>query len=174
MTLDGVCDHTVLTPGEGIHQHYQELLESGDAILYGRITFELMEFWPTLLENPSEVQSMNDFAKAIDRIPKIVFSNTLSQLTWSTATLADQPLIEMVTKLKQQSGKPVLVGSRSLIIQLMKLNLIDEFQLCIHPVIAGGGLPLFENMDQRKELKLVKTKHFDGGAVILCYEPVGS
>ena len=171
MTLDGFCDHTAGLPDEEIHQHYTELLGQGDVILYGRITYQLMEFWRTLLENPSEEKSMNDFAMAIDKIPKIVFSHTLNNVEWESATVAKRDLKEEVLELRQQSGKDIFVGSRSLIIQLMKLNLIDEYQLCIHPVIAGNGLPLFENINDRTILKLVKTKTFSGGAVILYYEP---
>ena len=171
MTLDGICDHTAGIPDEEIHQHYTELLGQGDAILYGRTTYQLMEFWRTLLENPSEEKSMNDFAMAINKIPKIVFSRTLKNVEWKSATVAKRDLKEEALELKQQSGKDIFVGSRSLIIQLMKLNLIDEYQLCIHPVIAGSGLPLFENINDRTILKLIRTKTFSGGAVTLYYEP---
>lgn len=174
MTLDGYCDHTAIIPDEEIHQHYTELLSQGDIILYGRITYQLMEFWQTILENPSDEKSMNDFAKAIDKIQKIVFSRTLNNVEWESAAVAKRDLKEEVSELRQSShsgSKDIFVGSRSLIIQLMKLNLIDEFQLCVHPVIAGSGLPLFENMNDRKILKLIKTKIFNGGAVILYYEP---
>jgi len=170
-TLDGICDHTAGLPDEEIHQYYTELLSQGDAILYGRTTYQLMEFWRTLLDNPSEEKSMNDFATAIDKIPKIVFSHTLKSMDWNSATIAKRDLKETVLELKQQSGKNILVGSRSLIIQLMKLNLIDEYQLCVHPVVAGSGLPLFENINDRTILKLIKTKSFSGGAVTLYYEP---
>jgi dihydrofolate reductase len=169
MTLDGIFDHTAGIPDEEIHQHYTELLGQGGAILYGRTTYQLMEFWRTLVENPSEEKSMNDFARAIDKIPKIVFSHTMKNTEWDSAQLSTQPLEETVKDLKQQSGKDVFVGSRSLIIQLMKLNLIDELQLCVYPVIAGSGLPLFENINDRTLLKLIKTKTFSGGAVILYY-----
>ena len=171
MTLDGFCDHTAGLPDEEIHQHFTELLGQADFILYGRTTYQLMEFWRTLLENPSDEKSMNDFAIAIDKIPKIVFSHTLKNVDWETARLASRDIKEEVLELKQQSGKDILVGSRSLIIQLLKLNLIDEFQLCIHPVIAGTGLPLFESINDRTVLKLIKTKTFSGGAVTLYYEP---
>lgn len=171
MTLDGVCDHTALSPGEEIHHHYEELLGQGDAILYGRITYQLMQFWQTVLEEPSEQQSMNDFAMAIDKIPKIVFSNTLKDVGWDSARLSDKSLEEEVAELRQQPGGDILVGSRSVIMQLMKLNLIDEYQFCVHPVVAGDGMPLFENMKDRITLKLIKTKTFDGGAIILYYEP---
>jgi len=171
MTLDGFCDHTAGIPDEEIHQHYTELLGQGGAILYGRTTYQLMEFWRTLLENPSGKKSMDDFAVAINKIPKIVFSRTLEHVEWESATVAKRDLEEEVLKLKQQAGKDIFVGSPSLIIQLMKLDLIDEYQFCIHPVVAGGGLPLFENINDRTILKLIKTKSFSGGAVTLYYEP---
>ncbi len=171
MTLDGFCDHTAGLPDEEIHQHYTELLGGGAAILYGRTTYQLMEFWRTVLENPSGEKSMNDFAMAIDKIPKIVFSHTLKNVDWKSATIANRDLKETVLELKQQPGNDIFIGSRSLIIQLMKLNLIDEYQICVHPVVAGSGLPLFEDISDRTILKLVKTKTFKGGAVTLYYEP---
>jgi dihydrofolate reductase len=171
MTLDGFCDHTAGLPDEEIHQHYTKLLGQADSILYGRTTYQLMEFWRTLIENPSDEKSMNDFAIAIDKIPKIVFSHTMKDVEWDSARLSGQAIEEEVLALKQQSGKDILVGSRSLIIQLMKLNLIDEYQLCVHSVVAGSGLPLFENINDRTILKLIKTKTFSGGAVTLYYEP---
>ena len=171
MTLDGFCDHTAGIPDEEIHQHYTELLNEGDAILYGRITYQLMEYWRPLVKNPSGEKTMDDFAKAIDKIPKIVFSHTLKNVEWESAKLANRAIEEEVLELKQQPGRDILVGSRSLIIQLMKLNLIDEYQLCVHPVVVGSGLPLFENINDRTILKFVKTKTFSGGAVMLYYEP---
>jgi dihydrofolate reductase len=171
MTLDGIFDHTAGVPDEKIHQHYTELINNADAILYGKITYQLMQFWQTLLKNPSGEKSMDDFAMAIDKIPKIVFSHTLKNTEWDSARLSNQSLEEEVLELKKQSGNDILVGSRSLIIQLMKLKLIDELQLCVYPVIAGEGLPLFKNLNDRNVLKLTKTKTFSGGAVILYYEP---
>lgn len=171
MTIDGICDHTAGIPDEEIHQHYTELLGQGDVILYGRITYELMEFWRTLLENPSEEKSMNDFATAIDRIPKIVFSQTIKNVEWQSATLAKRALKDEVLALQQQPGKDIFVGSRSLIIQLIKLGLVDEIQLCIHPMVEGGGMALFENINDRIIFKLIKTKTFNNGAIILYYQP---
>jgi len=114
---------------------------------------------------------MNDFALAIDKIPKIVFSHTLKNIGWKSAKLATRSPEEEVLDLKQQSGKDIFVGSPGLIAALINLNLIDEFQICVHPVIAGGGLPLFKNITDRTVLKLIKTKNFSGGAIILYYEP---
>lgn len=171
-TLDGICDHTAGVPDQELHDYYTELLNQGDVILYGRITYQLMEYWRAFLEAPAEEESMNDFAVAMDKIQKVVFSSTLKSIDWQSAKLADKDLEKKVLELKKQSGKDILIGSRSLILQLMKLNLIDEYQICVHPVVAGRGLPLFENIKDRTVLKLLKTKIFSGGAVMLYYEPV--
>jgi dihydrofolate reductase len=171
MTVDGICDHTAGIPDSEIHQHYTELLGQGDAILYGRITYELMGFWRTILENPSEEKSMNDFAAGIDRIPKIVFSHTLKNVDWESTSIAKRDLKDEVLELKKQSGKDIFIGSRSLIVQLLKLNLIDELQLCIHPLLEGNGLQFFEDINNRIIFKLVKTKIFKNGAIILYYQP---
>lgn len=172
MTIDGVCDHTAGLPDEEIHQHYAELLDSTGLALYGRTTYQLMQYWQTVLENPSGEKTTDDFAAAMDRIPKLVFSNTLTSTGWNSAELATRPLEETVRELKQQEGKDILVGSRSLIIQLLNLNLIDEYQLCVHPMVAGSGLPLFENVKGRPIFKLTKTKIFGNGAITLYYEPL--
>lgn len=171
MTLDGFCDHTAIEPDEEIHQHYADLLREAGSVLYGRKTYHLMEFWRELVENPSGDRSMDDFAVVMDRAPKIVFSQSLKSLDWKSAELAHSDLKETVLELRQQSGKDILVGSRSLIMQLMKLKMIDELQLCVHPVIAGSGLPLFGNLKEWFIFNLRKTKTFSGGAVILYYEP---
>jgi dihydrofolate reductase len=117
---------------------------------------------------------MDDFATSIDKIQKLVFSNTLIDTGWGSATLAKRPLDEEILELKQQSGKDILVGSRSLIIQLLNSYLIDEFQICIHPVIEGKGLLLFDQIKERIALKLVKTKSLNSGAIVLYYEPTST
>lgn len=171
MTLDGFCDHTSGVPDEEIHQHYTDLLRSADTTLYGRITYQLMEFWRTVLENPTGNKAMDDFAVAIDNTPKIVFSRTLKNVDWKSAKLASQDLEKEVMELKQQSGKDVFVCSPSLIVACTKLNLIDEYQLCVHPIILGKGLPLFKNITDSINLKLLKTKLFGSGSIVLYYEP---
>jgi dihydrofolate reductase len=171
MTLDGYCDHTAVIPDEEIHYHYAELLDTAGVILYGRKTYELMQYWQALVKEPSGNKSMDDFAVVMDRTPKLVFSQTLKDTGWESAKLAEKPIKEEVLALKQQEGKPILVGSPSLIVSLTNLDLIDEYQLCIHPVVAAGGLPLFKNVNNRLDLKLLKTKTFGGGAELLYYEP---
>ncbi len=173
MTIDGNCDHTAGIAHKELHQHYTELLRNAGTLLYGRITYQLMEnYWPTLVRNPSGNTANDEFAVAIDNIPKLVFSHTLQSVEWESARLARKDLKEEVRELRQQSGKDILVGSRSLIISLLNFNLLDEFQLTVHPVIAGPGLPLFEDVNDRIVLKLMKTKKFNGGSLTFYYAPV--
>jgi dihydrofolate reductase len=171
MTLDGICDHTVGIPDEDLHNHYAELLDNAGILLYGRKTYQLMQYWQTLLKNPSGQKSMDDFALAIDKIPKIVFSQNMKNTEWNSAKLATKEIEKEVLELIQQSGKDILVGSRSLIIQLINFDLIDEFQICIYPMIEGKGLQLFDNIKDRTIFKLLKTKIFGSGAIVLYYEP---
>ena len=174
MTLDGFCDHTTSVADDEIHQHYNELLHSAGTLVYGRITYQLMEsFWPTLVANPGGNQPMDEFAVLIDGIPKVVFSHTLKNVEWKNTMLAKRDIKEEIAALKQQAGKDILVGSRSLIISLLNLDLIDEFQLCVQPIIAGGGLSLFKNINDRIDLRLLKTKTFNSsGSILFYYEPV--
>ena len=172
MTLDGFCDHTAVDSDDEIHQHYDELLKNAGDILYGRITFQLMEYWRTVVENPTGNQSHDDFAVTIDNVSKIVFSQTLKDLSWKNSRLAKGTLEEEVSMLRQQPGKDIFVGSPGMIIQSMNLHLVDELQLCIHPVMAAKGRLLFKNLQERISLKLLNTKTFRSGAIIHYYEPV--
>ena len=171
MTLDGFCDHDKMSADDEIHDHYTELLRGAGAVIYGRKTFELMEFWPTLLKNPSGNAAMDEFAMAIDEVHKIVYSRTLEKVEWKTAELKRELIKDEIVELKQQPGKPIFVGSPSMIVQLGNLGLIDEYQLGIHPTVVGSGLPLFKNINKRINLKLLRTKTFGCGAVIHYLEP---
>lgn len=116
MTLDGFCDHTAGLADEELHQHYAKLIDNAGVILYGRTTYQLMQFWQTLLKHPSGEKAMDDFAVSIDKIQKLVFSGTLKDTGWESAKLASRPLDEAISELRQQPGKDILVGSRSSII----------------------------------------------------------
>ena len=174
MTLDGYCDHTVGIADDQTHAHYSDLLRSLDTILYGRITFQLMEYWKSVVENPTGIKATDDFADAIDNIQKIVYSHTLKGVDWKNTELKSEIVKEEILELKQQPGKDIGVGSPSLIVTLGKLDLIDEYQIGVHPIVIGSGLPLFKNVTDRIDLKLLKTKTFDCGVVIHCYEPTES
>jgi dihydrofolate reductase len=172
MTLDGFCDHTAMIADEETHQHYSELIRNAGTLIFGRITYQLMEsYWPSVVKNPTGIKSTDEFAVAIDNISKIVFSRTLKNVDWKNTELKKEVIKEEVLELKQQAGKNILVGSPSLIVALTQLDLIDEYQLSVQPIVLGSGLPLFRNLKDRINLKLLKTKTFGCGAVILYYEP---
>ena len=172
MTLDGFCDHTAMIADEETHQHYTDLLHDSGAILFGRITYQLMEYWPTVVKNPTGNKSMDDFALTIDKIPKIVFSHTLKNIEWETARLATRNFKEEVEELRQQNGKDILLGSPSLIVASTQLDLADEYHLVVQPTILGSGLPLFKNISYRIDLILLKTKIFNCGAIALYYKRI--
>ncbi len=135
-----------------------------------------MEYWQPLVKNPSGEKTMDDFAMAIDKIPKIVFSHTLKNVEWESAKLANRAIEEEILELKQSrygGSKNILVGSPSLIVALTQLDLIDEYQLGVQPIVFGSGLPLFKNISDKTILKLLKTKSFRSGAITLYYEPSG-
>ena len=175
MTLDGFCDHTAMIADDEIHQHYNELLSNAGTLIYGRITYQLMEsYWPSVVKNPTGNKPMDEFAVLIDNISKIVFSRTLKDVDWKNTQLKKEVIKEEVLELKQSrngGSKNILVGSPSLIVALGHLDLIDEYQLGVQPTVLGSGLPLFKNVEDRIDLKLLKTKTFGCGAVILYYEP---
>ena len=173
MTLDGFCDHTAMIADDELHKNANELLRNADTLLFGRVTYQLMESgWPPIVKKPTGIKSMDEFAVLIDNISKIVFSKTLKNVEWKNTTLAKGDIKEEVLKLKQQPGKNIVVGGPSILIELMKLDLIDEYQLCVQPIVLGSGLALFKNIKDRIDLKLLKTKTFASGAVIHYYETI--
>ena len=172
MTLDGFCNHEAMIADEEIHQHYNELLSNADTLIYGRITYQLMEsYWPSVVKNPTGNKPMDEFAVLIDNISKIVYSRTLQHVDWKNTTLKKEVIQEEILELKQQTSKSIVVGSPGLIVALTQLDLIDEYQLGVQPTVLGSGLPLFKNIRDRIDLKLLKTKTFGCGAVMLYYEP---
>ena len=173
MTLDGFCDHTAMIADDEIHQHYTDLLNDAGTLLYGRITYQLMEsYWPSVVKDPTGNKATDEFALAIDRSPKIVFSHTLKNVDWKNSTLKHELIKEEILELKQQTGKPILVGSPSLIASLTQFDLIDEYQLAIQPTVVGKGLPLFKNISERVDLKFLKSKPFECGVIIHYYESI--
>ena len=173
MTLDGFCDHTAMIADEEIHEHYNELLRNADTLIYGRTTYQLMEsYWPTVVKDPTGNKPTDDFAILIDNIPKIVYSRTLKNVEWKNTNLKNEINEEEILELKQtRNDGNIIVGSPSLIVAFANLNLIDEYQLGVQPILSGRGLPLFKNLKDRIDLKLLKTKTFVCGAIALYYEP---
>lgn len=170
MTVDGVSDHTAVDPDADIHQHYTELLRNAGVLLYGRTTYHLMEYWRTVLDHPTGNAAMDEFAVVMNETPKVVFSHTLKSPDWHSARLATQDLASEVRQIRSTPGKDIYVGSPGLITQLTQMKMIDEYQFCIHPVIAGHGQRLFRDITEKVSLRLQQTKLFRCGAIILYYE----
>jgi dihydrofolate reductase len=172
VTLDGFCDHTAMNADEEIHEHYNDLLRNSGTLIYGRITYQLMEkFWPSVVKNPTGNKPIDEFAVLIENIPKVIFSRTLENVGWKNTTLKKDLVKEEVSQMKQEAGKNIVVGSPSLIVAFMRLGLVDEYQLCVHPTVLGNGLRLFKNVDETAQLQLLRTKTFRCGAVALYYQP---
>ena len=175
MTLDGFCNHTAMIADAEIHQHYTELINNAGTLLYGRVTYQLMEsYWPLVVKNPTGIKSEDDFAVAIDNIPKIVFSRTLQNVNWKNTELKKEVIKDEILELQQShhgGSKNILVGSPGLIAAFAQLGLINEYQLGVQPTILGSGLTLFKNVSDRINLTLLKTKTFGCGAITLYYEP---
>jgi len=171
ITVDGYCDHTATNAvDDELHEHYNDLMRNTGTMLWGRTTYQLMEsYWPTLVENPSGNKAEDDFAALADNMHKVLYSRTLQTADWNNTELKHDLTREDILQLKQQDGKPIVAGSPSIIVQLTQMGLIDEYQLCIHPIIVGRGLPLFRNITDNVNLKLLKTKTFGSGAVVLYY-----
>jgi len=170
MTLDGFCNHEAMTADDEVHEHYNDLLRQADTLIYGRKTYQLMEsYWPLIVKEPTGNKPTDEFAVLIDDLAKIVYSHTLEGVVWNNSTLKREVIPEEILELKRQEGKNILVGSPSMIAAFTKLGLIDEYQLCIQPILLGSGLTLFKNIGNRVNLSLLKTKTFQCGAVVHYY-----
>jgi dihydrofolate reductase len=146
-----------------------QMLKSGDTLLFGRVTYELMaSFWPT----PHAIKNAPLVAEGMNNADKIVFSRTLKKVEWNNTRLVKDNIAEEVRKMKQLPGKDMtLLGSGSILTQLARQGLIDEYQLMVAPIALGEGTPLFKGIEHRLSLKLKTTRTFRNGNVLLCYQP---
>jgi dihydrofolate reductase len=172
MTLDGFCDHDVIAPDAELHQHFADVVKNADTLLYGRKTSQLMEYWKSVVENPTGEPATDDFAKAIDAVRKIVYSRTLEGTDWRNTELRREIDKTDIENLKRRDGNDIYAGSPSMLVQLSNLGLVDEYQIMLHPSVVGSGLPLFKDIADRIDLKLTNSKPFRSGAILLTYEPV--
>ena len=143
--------------------------KSGGELLFGRVTFQLMEsFWPT----PMAAQQFPEVADQMNKLRKVVFSRTLDSVSWENTRLLKGDLVDEVRKLKQEPGPDmVIMGSGSIISQLAPEKVIDEYQVVVNPIVLGAGRTMFDGMKERLNLRLIKTRAFGNGNVLLCYEP---
>lgn len=171
VTLDGCCNHRTIVPDEELHRHAVENLTRADALLFGRVTYQMME---SAFRSPASTAGMPDwmqpFAKTISAAKKYVVSSTLEQVDWN-AEFVRGDLGQAVQQLKQQSGKGLFVGGVMLPMALAELGLIDEYEFVVQPVLVGHGPSLFAGMSKRVDLKLVSRLEYRSGAVALRYEP---
>jgi len=173
LTADGCCDHRKGLPNEEVHDYFTQLIQEAGLLVYGRKTYELMvPFWPDMARaGTAPTKALQDFARAFDATPKLVFSRSLSSLEDRNSKLAKAGLQDEMLKLKQEEGGDILVGGVDLPSQLIKLNLVDEFHFVIHPVIAGEGRRLLDNTELQEQLQLMlaETKVFKSGTIGLRY-----
>ncbi len=171
VALDGCCDHRAIPADEELHRHAVENLEQADALLFGRVTYEMMEaaFRPSA-EPETSPDWTEPFARTIDAAKKYVVSSTLDRVDWN-AELVRGDLEEAVQQLKRVSGKGLFVGGVKLPLALAELGLIDEYEFVVHPRLAGHGPTLFAGLAKHVELKLVSRLEFRSGAVAMRYEP---
>jgi dihydrofolate reductase len=169
--LDGCCDHRAGFADEELHRHAVENLERADALLFGRVTYEMMEaaFRPQA-RTDALLEWMEPFARTIDAAKKYVVSSTLDRVDWN-AELVRGDLGNAVQQLKRQSGKGLFVGGVQLPQALAELGLIDEYEFVVHPRLVGHGPTLFAGLSKYVDLKLVGRLEFGSGAVAIRYEP---
>jgi dihydrofolate reductase len=171
VTLDGCCDHRVMTADEDLHRHAIENLERADALLLGRVTYEMMEAaWRLATRTIVMPDWTEPFARTIDAAKKYVVSSTLKQVDWN-AELVRGDLGTVVQQLKRQPGRGLLVGGVTLPFALAELGLIDEYEFVVHPRLAGHGPTLFAGLSKYVDLKLVSRLELGSGAVAMRYEP---
>jgi dihydrofolate reductase len=172
VSLDGCFDHTIGVPDEEVGQYYMDLVRDADLFVFGRKTYELMvPYWPDIAKSDSEDKMDKDFAEAFVSRKKVVFSRSLATAEGDNTRIVRTNLRDEVLKLKQESGKSILVGGVDIPSQLIALGLVDEFRFVVMPVLAGKGKRLFEGVSLEKlQLKLVESRIFkSSGSVLLHY-----
>ncbi|HEX7896904.1 MAG TPA: dihydrofolate reductase family protein [Planctomycetota bacterium] len=171
VTLDGCCDHRGIPADEELHRHAIENFKRADALLFGRVIYQMMEaaFRPPA-RDVARPEWTEPFARTIDAAKKYVVSSTLDRVDWN-AELVRGDLGEAVRRLKQESGKGLFTGGVKLPLALAELGLIDEYEFVVHPRVAGHGPTLFAGLSKSVDLKLVSRQEFASGAVATRYEP---
>jgi dihydrofolate reductase len=175
ITLDGCCDHRAGSTDEDLHRYWAENLAQADALLFGRVTYQMMEAaWRPPAQTgvrPDWMQPwMQPFARTIHAAKKYVVSSTLARVDWN-AELVRGDLRTAIQQLKRESGKGLFLGGVKLPQALAELGLIDEYEFVVHPRLAGHGPTLFAGLSKHVDLKLVSSRQFSSGAVAMRYEP---
>jgi dihydrofolate reductase len=171
LTIDGCCDHQTIIPDEELHRHAMENIARADALLFGRVTYTMMEAaWRHPAPEGSRPAWTEPFGRTIDAARKYVVSSTLNQVDWN-AELVRGDLGAAVTRLKQMPGRGIFTGGVTLPLALAELGLIDEYEFIVHPRVVGHGPTFFAGLSQPLDLRLTSRVEFGSGAVVLRYEP---
>src|SRR5512146_3093517 len=171
VTLDGCCDHRAILPDEELVRHHAKNLDQADALLFGRVIYEMMEAaWRRPVPAGARPDWMEPFARTINAAKKYVVSSTLDRVDWN-AELVRGDLGKAVQQLKREPGRGLFVGGVKLALALTELGLIDEYEFVVHPRLAGHGPTVFAGLSRHIDLKLVSRLEFGSGAVVLRYEP---
>jgi dihydrofolate reductase len=171
VTLDGCCDHRAMIPDEDLHRHAAENVTQADALLFGRVIYEMMEVaWRQPAPAGARPDWMEPFARAIDAARKYVVSSTLDRVDWN-AELVRGDLATAVRQLKREPGRGLFTGGVTLPLALAELDLIDEYEFVVHPRVVGHGPTLFAGLSHPLDLRLVSRQEFRSGAVAMRYEP---
>src|SRR5919107_192351 len=175
VTLDGCCDHRAGVADEDLHRHAAENIAQADALLFGRVTYEMMEAaWRparTGVRPEWMAEWMEPFARTIDAAKKYVVSSTLDRVDWNAELVRGDDLGQTVEQLKREPGQGLFVGGVTLPLVLAELGLIDEYEFVVHPRLAGHGPTLFAGLSEYVDLKLVGRVELGSGAVAMRYEP---
>jgi dihydrofolate reductase len=171
VTLDGCCDHRAIPGDEELHRYAIDNLNQADALLFGRVIYEMMEAaWRPPAQAVARPEWMEPFARTINAAKKYVVSSTLDRVDWN-AELVRGDLAQAVQQLERESGKGLFVAGMKLPLALAELGLIDEYEFVVHPRVAGHGPTLFSGLSKYVDLKLVSRTELGSGAVVLKYEP---
>ena len=170
VTLDGCCDHREGIADEELHRHAIENIDRADALLFGRVTYQMMEDAWRGGSAGAMPEWAEPFARTIDAKKKYVVSSTLQRVDWN-AELVRGDLKKAVQQLKEESGNGIMTGGVTLPFALAEMGLIDEYEFVVQPILAGHGPTLFAGLSKRIDLKLVSREEFASGAVAMRYEP---
>jgi dihydrofolate reductase len=172
VTLDGCCDHRGASTDEELHRHATETLARADALIFGRVIYEMMEAaWRPVAQRAGRPAWMEPFGRTIDAAKKYVVSNTLDRVDWNAELVRGDDLERTVRQLKRKPGRGLYVAGVTLPLALAELGLIDEYEFIVHPRLAGHGPTPFAGLSKYLDLKLVGRIEFGSGAVAMRYEP---
>lgn len=179
LTLDGYIEgphreRDWVIADDELHNFSTQLLENADLVLLGRVTYTLfVNYWPTATADPSISASMQHFARTLNPMQKIVFSNTLDNVGWNSR-IYTSVIPEEIKKIKDQPGGAiVLFGGATIVQAFIEHGLVDEYQLLLHPVAIGNGRPLFSGIQDVLKMNLLWSRPFQSGTVALCYQSDG-